>query len=212
MEKFMVDVCGELTTMHKVICAGFGQGNGSQTSASVSLDNPSVAASSIVRIPAGIASEISCENKDKVFKLIQEYMRRDKFTLNDPALVNANKTKPRRETDVFFNRSPNKKIVANLLGYLLPKFVGQGIKTSEFCTIVHTNFQSTTRKDREDPMMRAATNACGRRAARETKHFNCHVMAYVLNKDVIDALMKGIYMDMQEKLGSDMQKKTKREN
>ncbi|KAL0077515.1 hypothetical protein J3Q64DRAFT_1825121 [Phycomyces blakesleeanus] len=67
MEKSMVDVRGELTTMHKAICAGFGQGNGPQTSASVSLDNPSVAASSIVRIPAGIASEISCENKDKVF-------------------------------------------------------------------------------------------------------------------------------------------------
>ncbi|KAL0074655.1 hypothetical protein J3Q64DRAFT_1839440 [Phycomyces blakesleeanus] len=67
MEKSMVNVCGELTTMHKAICAGFGQGKGSQTSASVSLDNPSVAASFIVRIPAGIASEISCENKDKVF-------------------------------------------------------------------------------------------------------------------------------------------------
>ncbi|KAL0081739.1 hypothetical protein J3Q64DRAFT_1701036 [Phycomyces blakesleeanus] len=67
MEKSMVDVRGELTTMHKAICAGFGQGNGSQTSVSVSLDNPSVAASSIVIIPADIASEISCENKDKVF-------------------------------------------------------------------------------------------------------------------------------------------------
>ncbi|KAL0077318.1 hypothetical protein J3Q64DRAFT_1840240 [Phycomyces blakesleeanus] len=157
MEKSMVDVCGELTTMHKAICAGFGQGIGSQTSASVPFDNPSVAASSIVRIPAGIASEISCENKDKVF-----YMRRDKFTSNDPALVSANEAKPRWKTDVFFNRSPNKEIVANLLGYLLPKFVGQGIKTSEFHTMVHTNFRSTTHKNREDPMVRAATNACGR--------------------------------------------------
>ncbi|OAD68442.1 hypothetical protein PHYBLDRAFT_173438 [Phycomyces blakesleeanus NRRL 1555(-)] len=170
MEKSMVDVHGELTTMHKAICAGFGQGNGSQTSASVSLDNLSVAASSIVRIPAGIAPEISCENKGKVFV---RYMRRDKFTSNDSTLVSANETKPRWETDVFFNRSPNKEIVANLLGYLLPKFVRQGIKTSEFRT-----------------MVQAATNARGRRAARETEHFNRRVMAYVLNKDVIDALMK----------------------
>ncbi|KAL0088991.1 hypothetical protein J3Q64DRAFT_1832754 [Phycomyces blakesleeanus] len=190
MEKSMVDVRGELTTMHKAICAGFGQGNESQTSASVSLDNPSVAASSIVRIPAGVASEISCENKDKVFKLIRGYMRRDKFTSNDPALVSANEAKPRWEMNVFFNRSPNKEIVANLLGYLLPKFVGQDIKTSKFHTMVHTNFQSTTCKDREDPMVRAATNTHGRRAARETEHFNRCVMAYVLNKDVIDALMK----------------------
>ncbi|OAD74079.1 hypothetical protein PHYBLDRAFT_144539 [Phycomyces blakesleeanus NRRL 1555(-)] len=190
MEKSMVDVRDELTMMHKAICAGFGQGNGSQTSASVSLDNLSVAASSIVRIPASIASEISCENKDKVFKLIRGYMRKDKFTFNYPALVSANEAKPRWETDVFFNRSPNKEIVANLLGYLLPKFVGQGIKTSEFRTMVHTNFRNTACKDREDPMVRAATNARGRRAARETEHFNCRVMAYVLNKDVIDALMK----------------------
>ncbi|KAL0081738.1 hypothetical protein J3Q64DRAFT_1823618 [Phycomyces blakesleeanus] len=96
-------------------------------------------------------------------------MRRDKFTSNDPALVSANEAKPRWEMDVFFNISLNKEIVANLLGYLLPKFVGQGIKTSKFRTMVHTNFQSTTRKDREDPMVRAATNARGRRAARETE-------------------------------------------
>ncbi|KAL0072863.1 hypothetical protein F4703DRAFT_1800186 [Phycomyces blakesleeanus] len=66
MEKSMVDVCGELTTMHKAICAGFGQGMDPRHLL-LFFDNPSVAASSIVRIPAGIASEISCENKDKVF-------------------------------------------------------------------------------------------------------------------------------------------------
>ncbi|OAD74863.1 hypothetical protein PHYBLDRAFT_144221 [Phycomyces blakesleeanus NRRL 1555(-)] len=80
-------------------------------------------------------------------------MQRDKFTSNDPALVSANEAKPRWETDVFFNRSSNKTIVANLLGYLPPKFVGQSIKTSEFRTMVHTNFWSTTRKDREDPVV-----------------------------------------------------------
>ncbi|KAL0089865.1 hypothetical protein J3Q64DRAFT_1696945 [Phycomyces blakesleeanus] len=70
MEKFMINVRGKLITMQKVICAGFGQGNEYLTYASVSLDNFSVAVSSIIRIPPGIASEISCKNKNKVLKLI----------------------------------------------------------------------------------------------------------------------------------------------
>ncbi|OAD65567.1 hypothetical protein PHYBLDRAFT_142967 [Phycomyces blakesleeanus NRRL 1555(-)] len=116
MEKFMINVRGKLITMQKVICAGFGQGNEYLTYASVSLDNFSVAVSSIIRIPPGIASEISCKNKNKVL--------------------------------------------------------------------------STTCKDRENSRMQAVTNAPRRQAARETEHFDHCIIAYVLNKDVIDALIK----------------------
>ncbi|KAL0085089.1 hypothetical protein J3Q64DRAFT_1699379 [Phycomyces blakesleeanus] len=79
----------------RTILVGFGQGTGSQTSVSVPLGGSLVAAGSTDRIPAGITSEISRENKAKVFKLIRGYMRKDKFTSTEPVLVSANEGNPR---------------------------------------------------------------------------------------------------------------------
>ncbi|OAD67417.1 hypothetical protein PHYBLDRAFT_151317 [Phycomyces blakesleeanus NRRL 1555(-)] len=171
----------ELTTTHTAILVGFGQGTGSQTSVSVPLGGSLVAAGSTDRIPAGITSEISRENKAKVFKLIRGYMRKEKFTSTEPVLVSANEANP---------RSLSKKIVANFLGYPIPKLAREGIKTGEFRTMVHTNFRSIILKYREDLIARAAANARGRRAARETEHFNRRVMACVSNKTAIDVLME----------------------
>ncbi|OAD70956.1 hypothetical protein PHYBLDRAFT_148175 [Phycomyces blakesleeanus NRRL 1555(-)] len=70
---------------------------------------------------------------------------------SNPAIFSANEAKLKWTTDVHSNKSPNKKTVANLLGYLIPKFAGEGIKKSKFRVMLHIKFRGRIRKVRKDP-------------------------------------------------------------
>ncbi|OAD76743.1 hypothetical protein PHYBLDRAFT_165258 [Phycomyces blakesleeanus NRRL 1555(-)] len=110
------------------------------------------------RTPAVIILEVRRNNTDKAFKLIRWYMWNDNLNSSDPILVRANEARLKCTTDVHFNKSPEKETVANLLGYLVPKFLWEGIRKSELQKMLHTNFHSRVFKVKEDAMVRAVTN------------------------------------------------------
>ncbi|OAD73073.1 hypothetical protein PHYBLDRAFT_71593 [Phycomyces blakesleeanus NRRL 1555(-)] len=96
---------------------------------------------------------------------------------------------PRWDTNVAFNKSPNREIAEQLLSNLEYRFGSSSMRWSDLQKRLHTNFTSRTRRERMSDDEIAETNALTQRAARADNN-ECHyVLIYKDNKEAIDLLM-----------------------
>ncbi|OAD65786.1 hypothetical protein PHYBLDRAFT_175748 [Phycomyces blakesleeanus NRRL 1555(-)] len=120
-----------------------------------------------------------------------------KLSLRTPENILANNLKPRWDTNVAFNKSPNREIAKRLLSNLERRFGSSSMRRSDLQKRLHTNFTSRTHCKRMSDDEIAETNALTQRAARADDmsimliYINeCHrVLAYKDNKEAIDLVM-----------------------
>ncbi|OAD65119.1 hypothetical protein PHYBLDRAFT_171282 [Phycomyces blakesleeanus NRRL 1555(-)] len=120
---------------------------------------------------------------------IHNLMWKPKLSLRTPENILANNLKPRWDTNVAFNKSPNREIAERLLSNLERRFGSSSMRWSDLQKRLHTNFTSRTRRERMSDDEIAETNALTRRAARADDNECRRVLAYKDNKKAIDLVM-----------------------
>ncbi|KAI9008987.1 hypothetical protein CLU79DRAFT_775549 [Phycomyces nitens] len=133
-----------------------------------------------------ILPDLTRKKSTDIYKLIRNFMWKSKIKSTNLAEIAANNSKPRWNTSVFFNASPNKELVADLLAFIEPRLTGSGLRRSDIRKSIYSNFTSRRRKDKEDPAVRAALNTRSRRTGRQADLLNRRLLAYTNHKDVID--------------------------
>ncbi|OAD66762.1 hypothetical protein PHYBLDRAFT_152032 [Phycomyces blakesleeanus NRRL 1555(-)] len=108
---------------------------------------------------------------------------------NEPALVQANKNRPRWATTVCFRLLPNQESAKNVFDYLVPKFVGVGMREADLNKYVYTTYCSCKREQNKDREAKKKSNTVSRRHRREKEHFRHRKAAYNKNKIAIDKKM-----------------------
>ncbi|OAD67634.1 hypothetical protein PHYBLDRAFT_173965 [Phycomyces blakesleeanus NRRL 1555(-)] len=116
-------------------------------------------------------------------------LRDPKFRSNNAALIAANDSKSSWNTEIHFNRSPNKELTLALMAYLKPKFAAGRLRPSEIRSSIYTNFCGRCSAERKSPSALDAGRSRSRRASRATTNFDCHELAYSIYKADIDTLM-----------------------
>ncbi|OAD68287.1 hypothetical protein PHYBLDRAFT_68834 [Phycomyces blakesleeanus NRRL 1555(-)] len=111
------------------------------------------------------------------------------LSLRTPENILANNLKPRWDTNVAFNKSPNREIAKRLLSNLEHMFGSSSMRQSDLRKRLHTNFTSRTRHERMSDDEIVETNALTQRAARADDNECCRVLAYKDNKEAIDLVM-----------------------
>ncbi|OAD78110.1 hypothetical protein PHYBLDRAFT_141976 [Phycomyces blakesleeanus NRRL 1555(-)] len=129
------------------------------------------------------------EESNAVYAHIHNLMWKRKLSLRTPENILANNLKPRWDTNVAFNKSPNREIAERLLSNLEHRFGSSSMRRSDLQKRLHTNFTSRTRRERMSDDEIAETNALTRRAARADDNECCRVLAYKDNKEAIDLVM-----------------------
>ncbi|OAD75705.1 hypothetical protein PHYBLDRAFT_143955 [Phycomyces blakesleeanus NRRL 1555(-)] len=137
-----------------------------------------------------MASDAKSVNKTKAYRLLREHLWDPKFKSKHLAEIQANNGKPRWNTTVNFNQSPNTELTENLVAYLERKFVGAGLRKSDVRDFVYTNFTSRKRAANKSQAKKKSDNACNRRSNREKEHLKRRKTAYQSNKTAIDDKMK----------------------
>ncbi|OAD68577.1 hypothetical protein PHYBLDRAFT_150170 [Phycomyces blakesleeanus NRRL 1555(-)] len=112
--------------------------------------------------------ESTREESNAVYAHIYNLMWKPKLSLRTPENILANNLKPRWDTNVAFNKSPNREIAERLLSNLE---------------------RSKTRRERMSDDEIVETNALTRRAARADDNECRRVLAYKDNKEAIDLVM-----------------------
>ncbi|KAI9031677.1 hypothetical protein CLU79DRAFT_715332 [Phycomyces nitens] len=97
--------------------------------------------------------------------------------------------KPRWNTKVFFNDSPNKELVDNLMAFLVQRSRDPRLRNSDIREKVHGHFRSRCHLETQSPSKRAASKNKMRRSSREGEHLKRRGIAYDKNKTAIDAAM-----------------------
>ncbi|OAD75733.1 hypothetical protein PHYBLDRAFT_143982 [Phycomyces blakesleeanus NRRL 1555(-)] len=129
------------------------------------------------------------EESNAVYAHIHNLMWKPKLSLRTPENILANNLKPRWDTNVAFNKSPNREIAERLLSNLERRFGSSSMRRSDLRKRLHTNFTSRTRRERMSDDEIAETNALTRRAARADDNECRRVLAYKDNKEAIDLVM-----------------------
>ncbi|KAG2190838.1 hypothetical protein INT47_005588 [Mucor saturninus] len=129
------------------------------------------------------------QTNNDVYTAIRKYMWKPKFSSRITAEILANNNKPRWNTDVPFNQSPNKELVVRILNYLEPKFESKGMRRSDLHKNLHTNFRSQSSKDKKSSSAKAAVNTRSRRANRAGESHSRRLNAYLDNEDAINEMM-----------------------
>ncbi|KAL0084117.1 hypothetical protein F4703DRAFT_1859151 [Phycomyces blakesleeanus] len=75
------------------------------------------------------------------------------------------------------------------LPLLKPKFAAGGLRPSEICSSIYTNFCGRCSAEQKSPSALDAGRSRSRRASRATTNFDCHELAYSIYKADIDTLM-----------------------
>ncbi|OAD74078.1 hypothetical protein PHYBLDRAFT_144538 [Phycomyces blakesleeanus NRRL 1555(-)] len=120
---------------------------------------------------------------------IHNLMWKPKLSLRTPENILVNNLKPRWDTNVAFNKSPNREIAERLLSNLERRFGSSSMRRSNLQKRLHINFTSRTHRERMSDDEIAETNALTRRAARADDNECCRVLAYKDNKEAIDLVM-----------------------
>ncbi|OAD66742.1 hypothetical protein PHYBLDRAFT_165368 [Phycomyces blakesleeanus NRRL 1555(-)] len=137
-----------------------------------------------------MASDAKSVNKTKAYRLLREHLWDPKFKSKHLAEIQANNGKPRWNTAVNFNQSPNTELTENLVAYLERNFVGAGLRKSDVRDFVYTNFTSRKRAANKSQAKKKSDNARNRRSSREKEHLKRRKTAYQSNKTAIDDEMK----------------------
>ncbi|OAD65776.1 hypothetical protein PHYBLDRAFT_175740 [Phycomyces blakesleeanus NRRL 1555(-)] len=124
-----------------------------------------------------MASDAKSVNKTKAYVCIIHI-----FKSNHLAEIQANNGKPRWNTAVNFNQSPNTELTENLVAYLERNLVGAGLRKSDVCDFVYTNFTSRKRAANKSQAKKKSDNARNRRSSREKEHLKRRKTAYQSNK------------------------------
>ncbi|OAD66830.1 hypothetical protein PHYBLDRAFT_70177 [Phycomyces blakesleeanus NRRL 1555(-)] len=138
-----------------------------------------------VRVKLSVAAPVVISNHEPT----REESNAVYLSLRTPENILANNLKPRWNTNVAFNKSPNREIAERLLSNLEHMFGSSSMRRSDLRKRLHTNFTSRTRRERMSDDEIVETNALTRRAARADNNECRHVLAYKDNKEAIDLVM-----------------------
>ncbi|OAD81236.1 hypothetical protein PHYBLDRAFT_138790 [Phycomyces blakesleeanus NRRL 1555(-)] len=127
---------------------------------------------------------------DAKSRLLREHLWDPKFKSKRLAEIQANNGKPRWNTAVNFNQSPNTELTENLVAYLERNFVGAGLRKSDVRDFVYTNFTSRKRAANKSQAKKKSDNARNRRSSYKKEHLKRRKTAYQSNKTAIDDEMK----------------------
>ncbi|OAD75514.1 hypothetical protein PHYBLDRAFT_143764 [Phycomyces blakesleeanus NRRL 1555(-)] len=137
-----------------------------------------------------MASDAKSVNKTKAYRLLWKHLWDPKFKSKHLAEIQANNGKPRWNMAVNFNQSPNTELTENLVAYLERNFVGAGLRKSDVCDFVYTNFTSRKRAANKSQAKKKSDNACNRRSSRKKEHLKRRKTAYQSKKTAIDDEIK----------------------
>ncbi|OAD66608.1 hypothetical protein PHYBLDRAFT_65006 [Phycomyces blakesleeanus NRRL 1555(-)] len=137
-----------------------------------------------------MASDAKSVNKTKAYRLLREHLWDPKFKSKHLAEIQANNGKPRWNTAVNFNELPNTELTENLIAYLERNFVGAGLRKSDVCDFVYTNFTSRKHAANKSQAKKKSDNARNRRSSRKKEHLKRCKTAYQSNKTAIDDEIK----------------------
>ncbi|OAD76874.1 hypothetical protein PHYBLDRAFT_142383 [Phycomyces blakesleeanus NRRL 1555(-)] len=137
-----------------------------------------------------MASDAKSVNKTKAYRLLWEHLWDLKFKSKHLAEIQANNGKPRWNTAVNFNQSPNTELTENLVAYLERNFVGARLRKSDVRDFVYTNFTSRKHTANKSQAKKKSDNACNRRSSHKKEHLKRRKTAYQSNKTAIDDEMK----------------------
>ncbi|OAD78133.1 hypothetical protein PHYBLDRAFT_141999 [Phycomyces blakesleeanus NRRL 1555(-)] len=125
--------------------------------------------------------EPTCEESNAVYK--------PKLSLRTPENILANNLKPRWDTNVPFNKSPDREIAERLLSNLECRFGSSSMRWSDLQKRLHTNFTSRTCCERMSDNEIVETNTLTQRAAHADDNKCYHILAYKDNKETIDLVL-----------------------
>ncbi|OAD79479.1 hypothetical protein PHYBLDRAFT_162547 [Phycomyces blakesleeanus NRRL 1555(-)] len=137
-----------------------------------------------------MASDAKSVNKTKAYRLLRKHLWDPKFKSKHLVEIQANNGKPRWNTTVNFNQSPNTELTENLVAYLERNFIGAGLRKSDVCDFVYTNFTSRKCAANKSQAKKKSENARNRRSSREKEHLKHCKTVYQSNKTAIDDEMK----------------------
>ncbi|KAG2191150.1 hypothetical protein INT47_012156 [Mucor saturninus] len=148
-----------------------------------------VAVAPVVSTTGNVLPEPKPKDLTEVIRLIHGYMWTPRFRSNDQAEIEANNRKPRWNTKVFFNDSPNKELVDNLMAFLVQRSRDPRLRNSDIREKVHNHFRSRCHLESQTSSKRDAAKAKTRRSSREGDHLKRRGLTYAKNKAAIDAAM-----------------------
>ncbi|KAG2191865.1 hypothetical protein INT47_005970, partial [Mucor saturninus] len=125
----------------------------------------------------------------EVNRKIREFLWEPNFHANTPAEILANTNKPRWNTDVHFNVTPNKELVNRLLVVLERKFAGDGMRTKDLRDKLHKNFINRCKQEKISAAAKEITNTRSRRARRAGENHKRRTKAYGSNMVAINQEM-----------------------
>ncbi|OAD67133.1 hypothetical protein PHYBLDRAFT_67267 [Phycomyces blakesleeanus NRRL 1555(-)] len=157
-KRIIASLAGMQADIKAVKCQLSDMGKNIDAIAVTSSDNAVPASTVANPIPAPIVATILAPAR---------YMWDPNFWSDKPALKQANKNRPRWTTTVCFCLLPNQELAKNVFDYLVPKFVGVGMREADLNKYVYMTYCLRKREQNKDREAKKKSNTVSRRHGHE---------------------------------------------